>query len=80
MSMSNREYPFILALLLILSFRTGMAQPSGGLQISVTPDTRMTGRSNHREVLMRIQVVRGAEASEAELNSLTVSLQSTKAA
>lgn len=69
----------MLALLLILSCRTGMAQPSGGLQISVTPDTRMTGRSNHREVLMRIQVVRGAETPEAELNSLTVSLQGTKA-
>ncbi len=69
----------MLALLLILSFRTGMAQPSGGLQISVTPDTRMTGRSNHSEVLMRIQVVRGAETPEAELNSLTVSLQGTKA-
>ncbi len=69
----------MLALLLILSFRTGMAQASGGLQISVTPDTRMTGRSNHREVLMRIQVVRGAETPEAELNSLTVSLQGTKA-
>ena len=79
MSVSNRKYPFILALLLILSCRTGMAQPGGGLQISVTPDTRMTGRSNHREVLMRIQVVRGAETPEAELNSLTINLQGTKA-
>lgn len=56
-----------------------VTQTGGGLQISVTPDTRMTGRSNHREVLMRIQVVRGAETPEAELNSLTVSLQGTKA-
>lgn len=77
--MSNREYPFILALLITLSCWTGIAQPGGGLQISVTPDTRMTGRSNHREVLMRIQVVRGAETPEAELNSLTISLQGTKA-
>ena len=53
----------MLALLLILSCWTGMAQASGGLQISVTPDTRMTGRSNHSEVLMRIQVVRGAESA-----------------
>ena len=50
-----------------------------GLQISVTPDTRMTGRSNHREVLMRIQVVRGIETPETELSSLTVSLQGTDA-
>ena len=69
----------MLALLLILSCWTGIAQPGGGLQISVTPDTRMTGRSNHREVLMRIQVVRGAETLEAELNSLTINLQGTEA-
>lgn len=79
MSMSNREYPFILALLITLSCLTGIAQPGGGLQISVTPDMRMTGRSNHREVLMRIQVVRGAETPEAELNSLTINLQGTEA-
>ena len=79
MSMSNREYPFILALLITLSCLTGMAQSGHGLQISVKPDTRKTGRSNHREVLMRIQVVRGTETTESELNSLTVSLQGTKA-
>ena len=79
MSMSNREYPFILALLITLSCLTGMAQSGHGLHISVKPDTRKTGRSNHREVLMRIQVVRGTETMESELNSLTVSLQGTKA-
>ena len=79
MSMSNRKHPVLLALLLTFSCLTGAAQSGHGLHISVTPDTRMTGRSNHREVLMRIQVVRGTETQETELNSLTVNLQGTKA-
>ena len=77
--MSNRKHPVLLALLLTFSCLTGAAQSGHGLHISVTPDTRMTGRSNHREVLMRIQVVRGTETQETELNSLTVNLQGTKA-
>lgn len=79
MSMSNQKHPVLLALLLTFSCLTGAAQSGHGLHISVTPDTRMTGRSNHREVLMRIQVVRGTETQETELNSLTVNLQGTKA-
>ena len=77
--MSNQKHPVLLALLLTFSCLTGAAQSGHGLHISVTPDTRMTGRSNHREVLMRIQVVRGTETQETELNSLTVNLQGTKA-
>jgi len=68
------------ALTLSCAAQTNAPVPTGnGLQISVTPDTRMTGRSNHREVLMRIQVVRGNDTEETELNSLTVNLQGTEA-
>lgn len=66
-------------LLLAASFLTCAAQNDNGLRISVTPDTRMTGRSNHHEVLMCIQVVRSNGTEETELNSLTVNLQGTEA-
>ena len=72
--------PTLLALLLFaVSFLTCAAQNGDGLRVSVTPDTRMTGRSNHREVLMRLMVVRSNDMGETELNSLTVNLQGTKA-
>ena len=66
-------------LLLAVSFLPCTAQNDGGIGISVTPDTRMTGRSNHREVLMRVMVMRDSNAEETELESLTVSLQGTVA-
>lgn len=72
--------PTLLALLLFaVSFLTSAAHNGDGLRVSVTPDTRMTGRSNHREVLMRLMVVRSNDMGETELNSLTVNLQGTKA-
>ena len=72
--------PTLLALLLFaVSFLTSAAHDGDGLRVSVTPDTRMTGRSNHREVLMRLMVVRSNDMGETELNSLTVNLQGTKA-
>ena len=72
--------PTLLVLLLFaVSFLTSAAHNGDGLRVSVTPDTRMTGRSNHREVLMRIMVVRSNDMGETELNSLTVNLQGTKA-
>lgn len=72
--------PTLLALLLFaVSVLTCAAQNGDGLRVSVTPDTRMTGRSNHREVLMRLMVVRSNDMGETELNSLTVNLQGTKA-
>lgn len=54
-------------------------QTGDGLRVSVTPDTRMTGRSNHHEVLMCVQVVRNTDTEETEINSLTVNLQGTEA-
>ena len=76
-----RHILFIVTVVLTLH---GAAQPvapilahGGGIGISVTPDTRMTGRSNHREVLMRVMVVRGSDTEETELESLTVNLQGT---
>ena len=72
--------PTLLVLLLFaVSVLTCAAQNGDGLRVSVTPDTRMTGRSNHREVLMRLMVVRSNDMGETELNSLTVNLQGTKA-
>ena len=72
--------PTLLVLLLFaVSFLTSAAHNGDGLRVSVTPDTRMTGRSNHREVLMRLMVVRSNDMGETELNSLTVNLQGTKA-
>jgi len=72
--------PTLLVLLLFaVSFLTSAAHDGDGLRVSVTPDTRMTGRSNHREVLMRLMVVRSNDMGETELNSLTVNLQGTKA-
>ena len=72
--------PTLLALLLFaVSVLTSAAHNGDGLRVSVTPDTRMTGRSNHREVLMRLMVVRSNDMGETELNSLTVNLQGTKA-
>ncbi len=83
--MKNTSLRYILICIIAVLSLYGAAQtPSvtragGGLQISVTPDTRMTGRSNHREVLMCIQVVRSNGTEETELNTLTVNLQGTEA-
>ena len=76
-----RHVLFYVAVVLTLHSTAQSVAPvpanDGGLHISVTPDARMTGRSNHREVLMRVMVVRDSDAEERELVSLTVSLQGT---
>lgn len=72
------KHTTLLALMLFaVSFLTCAAQNGSGPRVSVTPDTRMTGRSNHREVLMHVMVVRGSDTEETELESLTVNLQGT---
>ena len=72
------KHTTLLALMLFaVSVLTCAAQNGGGLRVSVTPDTRMTGRSNHREVLMRVMVVRGNDTEETQLETLTVNLHGT---
>jgi len=75
--MKPKRLTLLSLLLFAVSFLPCAAQNGGGLRVSVTPDTRMTGRSNHREVLMRVMVVRGSDTEETELESLTVNLQGT---
>lgn len=72
-----KHTPLLALMLFAVSVLTCAAQNDNGLRVSVTSDTRMTGRSNHREVLMRVMVVRGSDAEETELESFTVNLLGT---
>ena len=74
---SVKHHTLLVIFLIATSFLTCAAQNENGLRISLTPDTRMTGRSNHREVLMRVMVVRGNDTEETQLETLTVNLDGT---